>query len=324
MLKATLLTAITAATLIFMPASAHAEAPVVAADIAPVHGLVAMVMQGIGQPKLILPQGADPHHHAMRPSEARALSQAALVFQVGPTLTPWLDGALENLASDAKIISLMEVPGSTVLPMRHGAGFQDHDDHSGHGHGDKHGDKHGGHGHHGHSDKHGDSDPHAWLAPENAIVWLDAIATALAKIDPDNAAAYATNALRGQVEITTLADEIRAEFAPLEGLKYLVYHDSLQYFEHSFAQPALAAVTSGHAARPGPARLASLRALVAEQGIGCLLAGPETSSALIENIFEGTNLRLVRMDPLGNELALGQGFYPNLLRGLASALQECR
>ncbi len=58
--------------------------PDVAASIAPVHSLVARVMQGAGTPHLLLPPGASPHDHALRPSDAAALERAALVFWVGP------------------------------------------------------------------------------------------------------------------------------------------------------------------------------------------------------------------------------------------------
>ena len=70
--------------------AAQADVPRVATDIAPVHSLVAMVMEGVGTPDLIIPSGATPHSYAMRPSEARALAQADMVIWIGPALTPWL------------------------------------------------------------------------------------------------------------------------------------------------------------------------------------------------------------------------------------------
>ena len=58
---------------------ALADAPKVAADIAPVHALVARVMQGIGAPELIVAANASPHGYAMKPSEAAALEGAPVV-----------------------------------------------------------------------------------------------------------------------------------------------------------------------------------------------------------------------------------------------------
>ena len=71
----------------FLAAStALADVPQVATDIAPVHGLVSRVMQGVGTPELIVPAGATPHDFALRPSQARALQNADLVVWMGPAL----------------------------------------------------------------------------------------------------------------------------------------------------------------------------------------------------------------------------------------------
>ena len=63
--------------------TALADAPNVAVDIAPVHSLVARVMEGVGAPSLIVQPGASPHEYSLRPSEAAALQEADLVFWMG-------------------------------------------------------------------------------------------------------------------------------------------------------------------------------------------------------------------------------------------------
>jgi len=83
----------------FLATTASAESPKVVTDIAPVHSLVAQVMEGVDTPDLLLEAGGDPHHMALRPSQARALAQADLVIWVGPALTPWLGEALAGSAS---------------------------------------------------------------------------------------------------------------------------------------------------------------------------------------------------------------------------------
>ncbi|WP_261399872.1 zinc ABC transporter substrate-binding protein [Leisingera daeponensis] len=139
-----------------------AEVPRVAADIAPVHGLVARVMQGLGEPALVVPPGASPHGYAMRPSEARALDQADVVFWLGGALTPWLEGPLEELAGDAHRIELLEAAGTTVLPFREGARFEAHahdEEHADHGEHEDH-KEHDDHGHEEHAEGHGDHADH--------------------------------------------------------------------------------------------------------------------------------------------------------------------
>jgi len=116
-----------------------ADVPKVAADIAPVHSLVARVMQGVGVPSLIVAPGASPHEYSLRPSEANALQEAELVFWVSPDLTPWLEGAIETLASDASVTELLEADGTTELPFREGALFEAHE-HEDHAEGEDHDD----------------------------------------------------------------------------------------------------------------------------------------------------------------------------------------
>ena len=164
-------------TAILMGGTAVADVPNVAADIAPVHSLVARVMEGVGEPDLIVPSGDSPHSFSMRPSAAEALQNADLVFWIGEDLTPQLGDAIETLAEGASVTTLLEVDEIDLLDFREGALFEahnhghgDHDDHDGHDDHEEHADHddhaHDDHGHddHDHDDhseeKHADHDDH--------------------------------------------------------------------------------------------------------------------------------------------------------------------
>ncbi len=142
---------------------ALSDAPNVVADIAPLHSLVSMVMEGVGEPDLLLPPGVSPHGYAMKPSDAQALSDADVVFHVGGGLTPWLETPLSNLAGQAKVLEMIEAEGLTTYEFREqrifalrDAGHDDHD-HDDHGHKDH--DDHGHDDHADHKDEH-DHDDH--------------------------------------------------------------------------------------------------------------------------------------------------------------------
>lgn len=113
---------------------AASEAPRVVTDIAPIHSLVAKVMEGVGSPQMVVPAGVSPHHHAMRPSEAQMLSDADLVVWIGPSLTRWLEEPVEELAADAHHLTLMSLEGIELMSFREGALFGAHDHDHGHGH----------------------------------------------------------------------------------------------------------------------------------------------------------------------------------------------
>ena len=305
---------------------ALADVPRVAVDIAPVHALVAQVMDGVGVPDLVLPPGASPHGYALRPSEAGVLQGADLVVWVGPGLTPWLADPLATLAPDAGRLTLLEADGLRLLEFREGVSFaaHDHGDHDDHSHDDHSHDDHGhdDHGHDGHDHAHSGTDPHAWLDPVNAALWLGAIAEELSSRDPANAERYRANALAGQADLAALQDRIAARMAPLRG-EFIVFHDAYHYFEARFGIEAAGAISLSDAAPPGPARVAEIRDLVAAQSITCVFVEPQFNRGMVDAVFEGTGVTIGVIDPLGAALQPGAGLYASLLEGMATAFEGC-
>lgn len=292
---------------------AIAETPSVAVDIPPVHSLVAKVMQGVATPNLIVQPGASPHGYSLRPSQAAALQSADIIFWVSEGLTPWLEGPIDALAKNAKSVELLEVEGTTELEFRQGATFEKHghseEEHEDHTEGETHG-------HHTH-------DPHAWLDPENARVWLDAIATDLSALDPENAEIYGANATMGKAELDLLIRDINTDLEGFGDTKFIVFHDSYQYFENRFNIPAAGAISLGDASDPSPARIAEIRNNVVELGVTCAFTEPQFNPGLIQTVFQGTGATTGVLDPLGSDLALGADLYPQLLRNLAGNLGAC-
>lgn len=284
--------------------SALAAPPRVATDIAPVHSLVARVMEGVALPDLIVAPGASPHEYNLRPSEASALQEANVIFWIGPDLTPWLGGAIDTLAPDARAIPLLEVEGAVILPIREGALFEGQADEA-----------------NGHD--HGAIDPHVWLSPVNAATWMNTIAEALSASDPENAGAYQANAAAGQAELAALSSELNARLAPLRDRRYIVFHDAYQYFEHAFDSPASGAISLSDASHPSPARIAGIQARVTEQGVTCVLSEPQFDPGIVATVLDGTSARTGVLDPLGSDLEPGPALYPRMLRNLAETLANC-
>ncbi|WP_439139954.1 zinc ABC transporter substrate-binding protein [Roseicyclus sp.] len=330
---------------LLLGAPALADVPRVAVDIAPIHALVAKVMDGVGVPDLVMPPGASPHGYALRPSEAAVLQGADLVVWVGQELTPWLADPLATLAPDAARLTLLEAEAIRLLDFREGVSFAahdhgEHDAHDNHGEKDAHDDHahddhahddhahddhaHDDHAHddHGHDHDHSGTDPHAWLDPVNAGVWLGVIADELSRLDPENAARYASNAQAAQAGLTTLEAEIAARMAELSG-QFIVFHDAYHYFEARFGIEAAGAISLSDAAPPGPARVAEIRDLVADQSITCVFAEPQFNRGLVDAVFEGTGVNIGVIDPIGAALTPGAALYDAVLLGMAASFESC-
>jgi zinc transport system substrate-binding protein len=296
------------------PLGALAEAPVVVTDIPVVQSLVAEVMGDLGAPDALVTGGADAHAYQLRPSQAQAVAMADLVFWVGPEMTPWFDRVLQA-NPDAKAVGLLAAKG-TIL--RHYDDHPDDDDHSD-GESDDQGDGHGdGHGHEG-------ADPHAWLDPKNAALWLGVIAQALASADPEHAQIYAQNAKDAQSRVAALGAELDRQLSDAGTRAIVVGHDAYGYFAQRFGLRIAASIEAGDASEPGAARLAEIIGILAAEDIRCVFpeAGQDPKRAGV--LVEGSKARLgAALDPEGRALDPGPGLYASLMRNLADAIAACQ
>ncbi len=281
------------------------------ASIKPVHSLVAAVMDGVGEPDLLVKGAGSPHAYSLRPSEARSLEQASLIFWVGEGLEPFLSRPLETLAGNATVIELSEAPGLVRLDYREGGPFEAHD----HGHDHAHDD-------HDHDHDHG-IDMHLWLDPANAKAFVGEIEQALAKADPANAQTYAANAATLSGRLDALVAEIDTALEPVRNKGFVVFHDAYQYFENRFGVTAAGSITVSPEAIPGAQRLSAMQEKVAELGATCIFAEPQFEPRLVSVVAEGTQARSGVLDPLGAELEDGPELYFDLIRGLATSLTTC-
>ena len=181
--------------------------------------------------------------------------------------------------------------------------------------------------HDGHDDHHGHNhdgdDPHAWLSPDNAAIWLNAIAEALSAADPENAGQYKLNAAAGQKELLDLATEIEEILAPLQGRNFIVFHDAYQYFEEAFNFYAAGAISLSDARDPSPARIAEIQNRINEQSISCVLSEPQFNPNIVAAVTNGSEVKMGILDPLGVGLDEGKTLYFQTLRNLAKALSDC-
>ena len=297
--------------------SARADGAAVVVSIKPIHSLVAGVMEGVGTPQLLMEGAGSPHSYALRPSQARALDQAEVVFWVGENLEAFLGRPLAALAGDATVVALSDADGLRLLATREGGMWGDHGE-EGHGEHeleDEHEDEH--------EHDHGEVDMHLWLDPQNAAAMVAAIAAALSAADPEHAAAYAANATKVGADLARLDGEVAATLASVQDRPFVVFHDAYQYFEDRYGLNAVGAITVDPQRAPGAGRLRDIRAELEELDAACVFAEPQFQPALVETVVEGTGANTGVLDPLGAELEAGPDQYAELLLALSRSLVDC-
>ena len=278
------------------------------ATIKPIHSLVAAVMQGAGAPRLLIGGGASPHAYSLKPSDARALQNADVIFWVGRDLETFLEKPLTALPKTARVVELAAAPGMTLLHSRTN-GFRDEPLHA-------EGTDHPG--------SQGGSDMHVWLDADNARAIVRATVAALIAADPDRAEVYRGNGERTETRIVALDQTLRSELTPLAGRPYIVFHDAYRYLEHRYGLTQAGSITMSSERQPSARRIAAIRARIANRQAVCIFSEPQFDPALLKTVLEGTSIRVGVLDAEGGiEVPPGPEAYFAIMRNIGDSLKTC-
>ena len=308
--------------------TAKADVKVVT-TIKPLHSLISNVMDGVGEPSLIIEGSTSPHSFVLKPSHAKLIEQADIIFWIGEDIETFMEKPLESIAKNAKKISFMELSSIEKLKFREENIFE-HEDHDDHGHGEKkdhddhgHGEKkdHDDHGdgHEGHH--HGEFDAHIWLDPANAKEMLHEIAHELADLDPANADKYESNADNTIKSIDNMISSVNSSIN--KDAKFIVFHDAYQYFEKRFGVATAGALTLNTDVLPGAKQISEIQEVIAEKDIKCIFSEPQFNPKIIETIAQDTGIKTGVLDPLGSIFDAGKSQYFTLINDLGDKLKDC-
>ncbi|TNF92295.1 MAG: hypothetical protein EP297_13480 [Gammaproteobacteria bacterium] len=287
---------------IMLPAYAGI-APNVVVSIKPIHSLVAGLMQGVGKPGLLLKGFDSPHTYQLKPGDAKLLANADLVVWVGFELEGFLQRPIRQLADKAVIITLLDVPGMTILSSRsakHGHATHRHDDH-----------------------RFLTRDPHLWLDSSNAIHIVNSVRDRLIKLDPSNEKIYTNNATKMLSSLQSLEQEVINAVKPVRHLRMIAFHDTWQYLEKRFGLNIVRHVISDPGRVPGTRQVAMLDSLFENKGVDCLLTEPQFKPHFLQNLLREHPVTVITLDPLGSGIQAGVDAYVKLIRQIGQDLQQC-
>ena len=287
----------------------------VVTSIKPIHSLASYIMDGVGSPGLIVDGYNSPHSFQLKPSHAKMLEQADIIFWIGEDLENFLEKPLATIAKKAEKIELLEIKGIKKLKFRERNIFEEHEGHDDHGDDAKkeEHDDHDDHDDHGH----GEYDPHIWLDPINAKVILNEITEHLIENDSKNASTYKSNLAKALAKIDKLIIDVITETNT--DLSYVVFHDAYQYYENRFNVNILGAMTVNPDVMPGAEQIHEIHEVIEHDNVSCILSEPQFNPDIIKSIAKDTNVKTGVLDPLGANLKPGKDLYFDLIRNMSAS-----
>ena len=311
----------------------------VVTSIKPLYSLTSYIMEGVGEPDLIIDGVASPHNFQIKPSHAKMLQKADLVIWVGEDLESFLPSALKSIPKNAVVFELLDQSGLKKLKFREKNIFEGHDEHDEHGQDehakkeddhddhddhDEHGkkeDDHDDHGHDEHGHAHGEYDPHIWLDPSNAKVIVKKITNQLSKIDKDNSSVYKANSKKLLKDLDGLIKEVKNEIN--KDASFVVFHDAYQYFEKRFGINVIGALTVNPDVMPGAEQLSEIREVIEHEKAKCIFSEPQFNPNIINSIASDTGVKTGVLDPLGANINKGKNMYFQLIKDMSNSLKDC-
>jgi zinc/manganese transport system substrate-binding protein len=248
----------------------------------------------------ILTPKSDPHEYEPVPSDARALSEAAVVVRSGGDLDSWLEGVLDNAPAGARIVTLSD-------HVRRRA-------------------------------EHGEFDPHWWQDPRNAILAVGALRDALAQRDPGGRAAYERRAAAYVRRLRRLDRGIARCMAsvPAARRKLVTTHDALGYFARRYGVEVVGALIPSLStqAQPSARDIQQLVSQIRSEGVETIFPesalNPKLEQAVSREAHAQVGKRLWA-DSLGPKGSSGATYIESMIantedmvEGMTGGRDSCR
>lgn len=282
-------------------------APNVAVSIQPIYSLAAAVMQGVGQPTLLVKGIQSPHTYMLRPSQAKLLGSSDLIVWVGPGLERFLEKPIASRSAKAKQLRLMDLKGLRLYSFRSGKNNGEIEE-----------------GHHGHHHRADSYDAHIWLDIDNAKIIAAAIADALQAVDPKNAAVYKANQTTLIKKLDHLHQALKARLAFSGNLPFMVFHDGYQYFEKAYNLKDIGSISLDPELQISAKRLNDIYDTIKQKNVRCLFAEVQFQTNLIERLAKKMKIKIGVLDPYGANLkGKPEDMYFTLMQNLASQFAGC-
>jgi zinc/manganese transport system substrate-binding protein len=259
----------------------------------------------------IIPAGVDVHTFEPSPADAQKLAGADLIVMNGLGLDEWALSLLEAAGkSEEDVLELAEgIDESNAWVYLEG---EEHDEEEGEEHSEEEGEEHG----------HGGTDPHIWLDPKGAAIYVNRIAARVAAELPERAMAIESARDAGLAEIAALDEELRVGFAAIDAStrKIVTFHDAFGYFARAYEIEIVGVAVEAPGQEPSAKEIAALIDAIKAAGVTSVFSEAQFPSKVLDQVAAETGATVLEnlySDALGNAPA---NSYLGAMRANASAI----
>ena len=221
--------------------------------------------------KSIVPIGGDPHTYQPTPSDVRLVNEADLILVNGLTFEGWLQELIDNSGTEAtqKLITEGVIPIASAV-------YQN------------------------------SSDPHAWMNPQNGLIYIENIKNALVELIPEEAEVFEFNYQLYEQQLKDMDQKIESMIQSIDPDKRVLItsHDAFQYFGRRYGlelESILGISTDSEAKTSDVIRLGKV---IRERNVPAVFIETTVNPKLLKQIASDNNVRIggsLFSDSIGDE-----------------------
>jgi manganese/iron transport system substrate-binding protein len=267
------------APVILVFASAQVPQPRLGPRVVTSTTVLADLVQQVGGDRLasvrpVVPAGVDVEDYDPRPADLQAVAQADLLVMNGLALDRWVPKLVDS--ANPRITTLVLTDGLPAL----GVGTSQDEDIAENG------------------------NPHFWLDPQYAKVYVQRIHDQLVSIDPDGAATYDANTLAYVAQLEALDEWIGQQVAtiPPDNRKLVSFHDAFPYFAARYGFVLVGVITPSPGQEPSAGELAQLVQTVRAAGVKAVFSEAQFSPKLVQTLAAEAGIQQVVADLYNDSL----------------------
>jgi len=254
--------------------------PIIAVSIVPEQTFVKAVCGDLAEVIAMIPPGNSPENYELTPKEMEKFSKASIYFTIG---VPTEEANILPNVGNIKVFSLQNEVASVYADKTFDSG---------------------------------ERDPHIWLSPKRVKIMIEAIASELSKLDPENEKTYNENAKAYNEQLGELDEQIKAALNGVQSKRFIVYHPAFGYLADDYGLTMYALEEEGKEATPQ--HLQEMIDLAKKEKIKAIFYQEEVDSSQSQAFAEEIGGKTIQLSPLAADYI---GNLKNMAKTMAEVMQ---